>query len=412
MRFLSVFLFTLIGLAGAARAAETPWHPLIVIALDGFGANYTEKFAAESPTLRTLRREGASVRGLIPSFPSNTFPNLYTLVTGLYPARHGIVNNDFFDPESGQFFHYNQPATALHPRWWGGEPIWVTAIKQGRKSATAFWVGNEVPIGGIRPTFWQRFDYSVPFERRLDDLMSWLTLPAAERPAVVTFYLEETNSAGHRFGPDSAELAAAVRLVDGRIATLLARVRAANLEPNLVITSDHGMTATSVDRVVLLDDLLDRNSVQIESEGSVLALRPLQGDAATLIRKLAGVPHVRAYLAEDLPARFRFRDNARIAPVWVLPEEGWHIGTRANFERLKSRYKERGYLAGDHGYDPALPSMHGILIAHGPAFRRGVEAPAAENIHVYPLLCAVLGLQPAPVDGDDRLVRALLRTGP
>jgi predicted AlkP superfamily pyrophosphatase or phosphodiesterase len=400
MRLLTVFLFTLFACGHVGRAAGTPWQPLILVGLDGFGSNYTEKFAAESPTLRLLKRDGASVRGLIPSFPSNTFPNLYTLVTGLYPARHGIVNNDFLDPESGQIFRYNQPASALHPRWWGGEPIWVTAIKQGRKSATSFWVGSEVPVGGVRPTFWQRFDYSIPFERRL------------ERPAMVTFYLEETNSAGHRFGPDSAELAAAVKLLDSRIATLLARLRAANLEPNLVITSDHGMTATSVDRVVLLDDQLDLKSVQIDSEGSALALRPLQGDAVTLVKKLANVPHARAYLADDLPARFRLRDNARIAPVWVLPDEGWHISTRANFERLKTRYPERGYLAGDHGYDPALPSMQGILIAHGPAFRRGVEAPATENIHVYPLLCAVLGLQPAPVDGDDRLARALLRVRP
>lgn len=412
MKFLVTLLLALSGLAGFARGAAAPWHPLILISLDGFRWDYTEKYGAESPTLRRLKREGASVHGLVPVFPSNTFPNHYTLVTRLYPAKHGIVNNDFFDPESGQFFRYNQPASALDPRWWGGEPVWVTAIRQGRRAATAFWVGSEVPVDGVRPTFWQRFDYSVPFEQRLDDLVRWLTLPAGERPDVVTFYLEETNGAGHRFGPDSAELAAAVILSDTRIAAMLARLRAANIEPNLVVASDHGMTATSVDRVVILDDHLDRNAVQIDSEGSVLALRPLQGDPADLVRQLANVPHVRAYLAEDLPARFRLRGTARIAPVWVLPDEGWHIGTRANFERLKLRYKERGYLAGDHGYDPALPSMHGILIAHGPAFRRGVEAPATEIIHVYPLLCAILGLQPAPVDGDDRLARALLRDRP
>lgn len=409
MKFLAALAVVLFGLTGFARGAAAPWHPLLLISLDGFRWDYTEKYAAESPTLRALKREGASVRGLIPVFPSNTFPNHYTLVTGLFPAKHGIVNNDFLDPESGQFFRYNQPTSALDPRWWRGEPIWVTAIRQGRKAATSFWVGSEVPVGGIRPTFWQRFDYSVPFEQRLDDLVRWLTLPSGERPDVVTFYLEETNSAGHRFGPDSPELAAAVKLSDTRIAAMLARLRSANIEPNLVVVSDHGMTATSVDRVVILDEHLDRNSVQIDSEGSVLALRPLQGDPAALVRMLANVPHVRAYLAEELPARFQLRGTARIAPVWVLPDEGWHIGTRANFERLKLRYKERGYLAGDHGYDPALPSMHGILIAHGPAFRRSVEAPAVENIHVYPLLCAILGLAPAPVDGDDRLARALLR---
>lgn len=403
------FLVAVLLLVSLAGAADAPWRPLLLVSLDGFRWDYTEKYAAEAPTLRALQRDGASLQALIPVFPSNTFPNHYTLVTGLYPAKHGIVNNDFYEPESQQFFHYNQPARALDPRWWGGEPIWVTAIRQGRRAATAFWVGSEVPIDGIRPNFWQRFDYSIPFADRLDQVVRWLTLPAGERPDVVTFYLEETNGAGHRFGPDSPETAAAVKLLDTRIAALLARLRAAGIEPNLVVASDHGMTATHVDRVVLIDDVVDRNAVLIEAEGSVLAARPLQGDAPALARALGRLPHVQVFLAEDLPPRFQLRGSSRIAPVWVLPEEGWLVGTRTNYERLKTRYKERGFLQGDHGYDPALPSMHGILIAHGPAFRRGVVAPAAENIHVYPLLCAVLGLKPAAVDGDDRLVRALLR---
>ncbi len=405
MKFIVVFLLAL----SCARAADAAWHPLVLISLDGFRWDYADRHAAAAPTLRALRREGAALEALIPVFPSNTFPNHYTLVTGLYPARHGIVNNDFYEPESQQFFHYNQPARALDPRWWRGEPIWVTAIKQGRRAATAFWVGSEVEIGGVRPDFWQRFDYSIPFADRLDRLVQWLSLPPGQRPDVVTFYLEETNGAGHRFGPDSPELVAAVKLSDERIAAILARLRAAGIEPNLVVVSDHGMTATHVDRVVLIDDVVDRDALLIESEGSVLAARPLRGDAPALARALGRLPHVRVHLAADLPARFHFKDSSRIAPVWVLPDEGWLVGTRANYERLKVRYRERGFLQGDHGYDPALPSMHGILIAHGPAFRRGVVAPATENIHVYPLLCAVLGVKPAAVDGDDRLVRALLR---
>jgi predicted AlkP superfamily pyrophosphatase or phosphodiesterase len=160
---------------------------------------------------------------------------------------------------------------------------------------------------------------------------------------------------------------------------------------------------------VFIEDHVERTAVQIEAEGSAAGLRPLQGDAAALVQKFAGVPHVRAYRAEDLPARFRFSDNPRIAPVWVLPDEGWHVLTRPTFARFRTTFKARGYLVGDHGYDPALPNMHGILIAHGPAFRRGVEAPATENVHVYNLLCAVLRLSPAQNDGDDRLVRGFLQ---
>lgn len=398
-------------LAIAAGAVAAP-PPLLLVSLDGFRWDYCEKYPAESATLRTLRSAGVSARGLIPVFPSNTFPNHYTLVTGLYPANHGIINNDFFDPERGMFFHYFQPTAVRDPLWWRGEPIWVTAVKQGRKAAASFWVGSEAAIGGVRPTYWKNYDYKIPFAQRLDEVCGWLQRAPAERPDFIAFYLEETNSVGHRFGPESPEVAAAVRLLDSRLGTMLERIRALGAEPNLVVVSDHGMTATSYARTIVIDDLVDLRTVQVESDGSVLALRPLAGTAADLVRVFRDVPHVRAYLAEDLPARFRLRGTARLAPVWVLPDAGWHIGTRANRDRNRVRYPEKGYLGGDHGYDPELPDMHGLLIAHGPAFRRGVEVAAVENIHLYNLLCAVLGLQPAPNDGDDRLVQAAMREWP
>jgi predicted AlkP superfamily pyrophosphatase or phosphodiesterase len=404
-----LFIAVLAALASAGRGA-TPEPPLILVSLDGFRWDYTEKYAAESPTLRTLRQDGVAARALIPVFPSNTFPNHYAIVTGLRPAHHGIINNVFFDPAADRYFRYNLPAAVQDSRWWGGEPIWVTAIKQGRKAAASFWVGSEAEIGGVRPTFWKKYDYSIPFEKRLDELLGWLRLPIAERPALIAFYLEETNSAGHTHGPDAPEVAAAIRLTDTRIATLLSRLRDEGIEPNLVIVSDHGMTATSRDRVVVLEDHLARDSVQIDDEGSSLSLRPLPGTAADIVRAFAGVPHVKAYLREDLPAHFHLRGNERIAPVWILPDEGWQIGSRASVERLATRYAAaHGFLQGDHGYDPRLPNMHGILIAHGPAFRRGVEVPALENIHLYNLLCAVLKVTPAKNDGDDRLVQAALR---
>jgi predicted AlkP superfamily pyrophosphatase or phosphodiesterase len=277
------------GLALAiARGAEPA--PLILISLDGFRWDYADLHPGAAPTLRALRRDGVAARALTPVFPSNTFPNHYTIVTGLRPARHGIVNNIFFDPAHGMFFRYNTAASASDARWWGGEPIWVTAIKQGKKSAVSFWVGSEAEIGGVRPTFWKRYDYSIPFERRLDEMMGWLALPPAERPAIVLFYFDETNAQGHRFGPDSPELVAAIKLCDERIAAMLARVRGAGLEPNLVVVSDHGMTATSRERVVVIDNLLDLSAVQVEDEGSVLSLRPLRGTAEELVRTFDGVP--------------------------------------------------------------------------------------------------------------------------
>ncbi|MDO8540230.1 MAG: ectonucleotide pyrophosphatase/phosphodiesterase [Opitutaceae bacterium] len=397
-----------LGLVAVSRALAID-APLILVSLDGFRWDYCELHPAESLTLRELKRDGVSARGLIPVFPSNTFPNHYSIVTGLYPARHGIVNNDFFDPVAGMFFRFNQPNSVRDSRWWAGEPVWVTAEKQGRKAAAAFWVGSEAAIQGVRPSFWRTYDNALPFERRLAELIGWMKLPATERPAFVAFYIEETNGAGHAHGPDSPQVAAAIKLVDGRLATLLHEFRQQGIEPNLIVVSDHGMTSVDRSRIVVLDDFIEHGDAQIDFDGSVVGLRPRDGEFDSLRRKLERIPHARVYSAEELPAHFRLRNNPRIPPLWILPEEGVHVVTRATFERLSRRYSARGYLPGDHGYDPSLPSMQGVFIAHGPAFRHGVEIPAVENVHLYNLMCSVLGLKAAPNDGDDRLVHAALR---
>jgi predicted AlkP superfamily pyrophosphatase or phosphodiesterase len=287
--------------------------------------------------------------------------------------------------------------------------VWVTAERQGRRSATHYWVGSEAAIAGVRPTHWKPFDYSVPFARRLEDVAGWLSRPPAERPAVIAFYLEEVNGAGHRFGPESPEVAVAVRKVDDNLAAMRRRLREMGLTPNYLVVSDHGMTSTNLARVIILDDILDLKSVTIDSDGSLLALRPVTISAEELVARFRSVPHVRAFRAEDLPPHLALGPGPRVAPVWVLPDEGWHIAPRATVERLRGKYPEKGYVAGDHGYDPELRAMHGILIAEGPAFRSGHITPEARTIDLYSLMCALAGLKPAPNDGDDRLARAFLR---
>ncbi len=403
-RMLALFFAALAGAALLRGAPAIP--PLLLISMDGFRWDYCALHPDETPHLRQLMREGVSARALIPVYPSNTFPNHYSIVTGLYPSHHGIINNHFFDPTLGTFFHYNHPASVKDNRWWGGEPIWVTAVKQGQKSASSFWVGSEAEISGVRPTFWKSYDYSLPFAKRLDELSGWLRLPADQRPAVITFYFEETNSAGHSFGPDSPELAAAVQLLDTELGVMLDRLKAENQSINLIVVSDHGMTNCGSDRVMLLDDFIDLATVQVDFDETSVGLRPVAGtDTDALMRALASLPHGKAYRTEDLPARFHVSANPRNPTVWIVPEEGWNVLRRGQFETIKVKF-----LKGQHGYDNALDSMHGILIAHGPSFKNdGTVIDPVENVHIYNLMCVALHLTPAPNDGDDRLIRAMLR---
>jgi predicted AlkP superfamily pyrophosphatase or phosphodiesterase len=391
-----------------AHAASPKSAPVVLVSLDGFRWDYCDLHPDETPNLRRMKREGVSARGLVPVFPSNTFPNHYTLVTGLYPAHHGIINNHMFDPRTGEFFHYNTPKSAHEPQWWGGEPIWITAVKQGQVSGCSYWPGSEAEIGGAHATYWRPFDYfDIPFESRLEWVLAWYRRPAAERPAVVTFYIEEANAKGHDFGPDSPELVAQLKTIDAQVGQLQAGLIAEGVTPNLVVVSDHGMTAVSHERLLILDDYLDLTSVQIEDAGSTVGLRPLAGTVDELEKRLATMPHAKIYRAEALPAHLHLRGNARIPPLWILPDEGWRAETRAIAQ--KPRVRTGQPLRGDHGYDPSFTTMRGIFIASGPAFKSGVQIPEVENIHVYNLLCAVAGLKPAPNDGDDRLVKAALR---
>jgi predicted AlkP superfamily pyrophosphatase or phosphodiesterase len=400
-------LLCFILLAGPARAkpsTNTTPPPLVLISLDGFRWDYCLKHPDETPNLRKLISAGVTAQRLIPVFPSNTFPNHYSIVTGLYPAHHGIINNYMTDASTGDVFFYKSARSVHDAQWWGGEPIWITAVRQGRKSACYFWVGSEAENHGLRPTFWQPYDYSIPFAQRLETVIGWLRLPVGEKPAVIAFYFEETNSAGHTYGPDSPESAAAVKLLDGHIGTMVDRLRIENLPVNFVIVSDHGMIDTGMQRVMILEDCIDLASVQVDFTGSVAGLRPLDGDTATLLAKLTRLPHARVYRTEELPAGLHMATTSRTPTVWILPQEGWHLLRRAEFEKMRNRY-----LKGDHGYDPSLPSMGALFIAQGPSFKEGVTIEAVENIHIYNLLCAALGLIPAPNDGDDRLVRAVLR---
>jgi predicted AlkP superfamily pyrophosphatase or phosphodiesterase len=402
-------LFSLLFLGLLASSCTTPPKvaagngPLILISIDAFRWDYLQKY--DVPTLRLLAAAGTHARRLIPSFPSRTFPNHYTLVTGLRPEHHGIVNNYFHDPALKADFA--KPNNETY--WWnGGEPVWITAEKQGVRSACYFWPGSEVELQGRHPAFSKPYDRKFRPTQRVAGLLEWLALPEIERPKFYTLYLDAVDVASHTYGPDSSETAAAAHEVDGALAQLLDGLAKLGLRDtaNIVVVSDHGMSETSPDRVVFFDDLMDMSLVTVEANGPHGGVRPKPGvDTAALVASIRtkAPPQVHVYRREEVPERLHYRANDRIPPIVFVLEDHWCIEQKTGWPVLQARFDR-----GNHGWDPATPNMGALFIASGPAFRRGVELPDVENIHVYELVCAVLGLTPAPNDGDNRLARAAL----
>jgi predicted AlkP superfamily pyrophosphatase or phosphodiesterase len=381
---------------------------LILVSIDGFRADYLDRFAP--PVLTRLAQEGARADGLIPQFPSKTFPNHYTLVTGLTLAHHGIISNNIRDRDLPGEFTLSNRDVQQDPRWWGGEPIWNTAEKQGRKAAPMFWPGSEVEIGGRRATYWMPYDDDMPHAERVKHILDWLKLPEEQRPSFLTLYFSDVDNAGHSRGPDSEDVKSAVLRVDATLGELVAGVRQIGLEDRVhyVIVSDHGMSQLSPDRMIVLDDYITVDPAEVTDWAPVLGITPKDGDVDKMYRALKDKhPALDVYKRDELPARYGLAGHPRLPPIIGIAKDGWFITSKREVKRWGE--PDRHAPGGTHGYDAQLESMRGLFIANGPRIKRGVRVAAFENIHVYDLMCQVLGLQPAKNDGDPAVTRDMLR---
>jgi predicted AlkP superfamily pyrophosphatase or phosphodiesterase len=400
-----VVAFALLGAGFSIAPSQSPpgREPvLILISFDGWRWDYADRLPATN--LRALASRGVRAKALIPAFPVLTFPNHYTIVTGLYPEHHGVVGNTMTDVSIPERFSMSAE-TARNPKWWGGEPLWVTAIRQGRRASTMFWPGTEAAIGAVTPTEWKAYDHEVSSADRATQVLTWLALPDARRPSFITLYFDEVDSAAHRFGIGSPELRTAARHLDQALGQIVAGVRNVGLEDctTIVVVSDHGMTPLSPDRVVFLDDYIDLGTVDVTEWTGMVSLTPRDGDVDAVFRRLHGRhPKLAIYKRQDVPAHLHYRDHPRIPAIIGVPADGWAVTSR-------SRIAEKTLDAASHGYDPQNPAMRGLFVAAGPPLRRGVVVAPFENVHIYNLLCAILKLTPAPNDGDPAVTRNFLR---
>jgi predicted AlkP superfamily pyrophosphatase or phosphodiesterase len=377
--------------ATTARPAA-PANATVLISLDGFRADYITRPGAV--VLRALAARGVRAERMIPVFPTKTFPNHYTIVTGLYPEHHGIVANTMFDARIGATFAISDTLVARDPRWWGGEPIWNTAERQGVRTAAFFWPGSDYAINGRYPTYYTPFDNRIPDTLRVRQVIDWLSMPANKAPRFVTLYYSTTDDAGHNYGPDAPQVDAAIAHVDSLVGALVNGLAAHGLDErvNLIIVSDHGMTPIHVSRVIRLDDYIDLNDVDVVDWMPVTAVTPKPGKLSSVYEALRRAPHLQVFHKDSVPARFHYRDHPRITPLVLLADEGWTI---TSTERLR-KSAPRG---GTHGYDNVLPSMGALFVAAGPDIQQGRVIGPFANVHVYPLLARLLGVTPAPSDG-------------
>ncbi|EIM01317.1 phosphodiesterase [Rhodanobacter thiooxydans] len=383
---------------------------LLLISIDGYRPDYLQR--GLSPALAMLAQGGVQAASMQPAFPSLTFPNHYTLVTGLTPDHHGVVNNSMFDPQLGKFSLSSKAVS--DGRWWAeGTPIWETANRHGVRTATMFWPGSEADIHGHHPDYWKPFDGSVTAGQRVDQVLAWLDLPPAERPGFLTLYFDEVDHAGHVYGPDTAQVNIALRDTDAALAQLVDGLKQRGLfdQINLIVLSDHGMAEVPEANSVMIDELVPLDRVQTVSMGILAGFNPTS-DSAEARADFAKVeqtleqphPHMQCWDKTRMPARLAYGRNPRVPQLLCLANVHWRITTSDYAAKRKGRLS-----LGEHGYDNAEPLMQALFVAYGPAFRVDAKLPAFPNVDVYPLMTHLLGIPAAANDGDYEAVKGMLK---
>ncbi|ALN61856.1 phosphodiesterase-nucleotide pyrophosphatase [Lysobacter antibioticus] len=392
----ALLVLVLAACAPPTRVAPPADTPLLLISIDGFRASYFE--LGLTPHIERFAGEGVRAQWMTPSYPSLTFPNHYTLVTGLRPDHHGVVHNSMSDEQLGRFKISDRDAVG-ETRWWnGGEPIWIGAQKAGLRSATLFWPGSEAPIRGLRPNRWRPFDAAIDENARVDEVLAWLGEPASTRPHVATLYFDALDREGHDHGPNSPQVREALARIDIAMGRLLEGLSARKQldHVNIVLVSDHGMAEVAPGQRIAVEDMVSPEQAVVTSLGQSIGIIPNRGHEAEVEQRLLG-PHVTydCWRKAELPEHWHYGSHPRVPPIVCQMHEGWDA-----IEREKLPKDGLGQTRGSHGFDPALPSMRAIFVARGPAFKPGTTIPAIDNVDVYPLLARLIGIPAAHNDGE------------
>jgi predicted AlkP superfamily pyrophosphatase or phosphodiesterase len=376
---------------------EKPY--LVMLSLDGFRWDYTEN--ANTPVLDSLRKVGVVAESLKPSFPTKTFPNHYTIATGLYPGHHGIVENNFHATDLGKVYSIGDRESIVDGSFYGGEPIWVTAENQGIKSATLFWVGSEAEIKGVQPSIWYPYNEKLSFDDRIDSVYKWLSLPEAIRPHLVLWYFPEPDHTGHDFGPYAPETIEVVETLDAHLGNFFTEMRKLPIfnELNFIVTADHGMGPNDQEHVIIIDQIIDTADIEfIDGFNPDMNIKVKPGKLEKVYSILKNTPNLYAWKHDSLPERLHYGKNIRTQDITIVAYPGWAIGSTAKPQ----------VGGGAHGYDNDFKDMHAIFYAAGPVFKENYIHPTFENVNIYPLIAEIMNMVPVETDGRLENVEGML----
>ncbi|WP_412727582.1 ectonucleotide pyrophosphatase/phosphodiesterase [Alteromonas sp. D210916BOD_24] len=385
-------------------SADTGQH-VVLISLDGFRHDYIERHNAKH--LNRIAQEGVRASSMTPVYPANTFPNHLSLMTGLLPVHHGIVNNRFYDktrPANEGYAQYKMGYGAMDSTWITATPLWNLVEFHGMKAATFFWPESDARISGALPTYHYHYAKYADYQQRIDQIIQWLRLPEVARPRFIAGYFSLTDTVGHDEGPLSNETRAAVQKVDELIGQLYDRLQALDLPINLVVVSDHGMTSVDANSFINVESLAIPDTFLVENEGAQLHLYAKAGVSESAIeqeyQRLKMVSQGR-YDVLDGPQRAlrKMQVDSRTGDLLV------EIAPPARFVYSGKSHSSKG----GHGYLNTLADMGATFVASGPAFKRGTELPTFSNLEIYPALARVLGIAPvSQIDGKVEVLEAAL----
>ena len=402
-----VLLFFVL-LAGFTACCSKPANYTVIISLDGSRWDYADYY--DMPFFDSLATVGVKAR-MEPSFPSSTFPNHYTMATGLVPDHHGLVNNSFWDPETDSDYAISSKDTRFDPHFYGGEPIWITAQKQGVKCGVVYWVGSDIaigPEGNEYPTYWRHWDEKPHwnFDERVDEIVRLMSLPEEERPQLVMGYFDEPDHQGHVYGPFSPETKAMAEHMDSLMHALYLRLKALphGDRINFILAGDHGMTEISKDRFIGWYDVMPQEWTKKVTGNLPTSIWAREGYVDSLYNRLSKIEHLNVWKHGEVPEYLHYGTSNRLGDLIVSPDLGWQF----NFAPSRNN--------GTHGFDCKETDMMVAFRAVGPDFKVAYEAPftpgeksAFRNIDLYPLLCKLLGVKPAPVDGKLERIENILK---